>query len=79
RLRDVGAALMPGTIAGLIMTAADVAWLRWAASYPPIAQLAGGIAIGAIVYIVALILLDRNLIAAVRHHLGGPRHAVGST
>ncbi|HYO78063.1 MAG TPA: lipopolysaccharide biosynthesis protein, partial [Thermoanaerobaculia bacterium] len=46
RLRDVGAALMPGTIAGLIMTAADVAWLRWAASYPPIAQLAGGIAIG---------------------------------
>ncbi|HEY0160108.1 MAG TPA: lipopolysaccharide biosynthesis protein [Thermoanaerobaculia bacterium] len=77
RLRDLAAAFIPGTVASGVMAAACLGWLRWTAHAPAPVQLAGGVIIGAIVYAVVLVLIDRDLISTVRRHLGGRREAVG--
>lgn len=70
KLRSLAAAFVPGTAASAVMAIACLGWLRWTAQAAPVLQLAGGVAIGGIVYIATLLLIDRDLISAVRRHLG---------
>jgi PST family polysaccharide transporter len=77
-LRSLAFAFVPGTVSSGVMAIACLAWLRWTAHSAAPVQLAGGVIIGAIVYCVTLVLLDRDLVAAVRRHIGGARPAVGS-
>ncbi len=72
KLRSLFAAFIPGTLASAIMAVACLGWLRWTAHAAAAAQLAGGVVIGAIVYSVTLVLIDRDLISAVRRHLRPP-------
>ncbi|MDQ3281638.1 MAG: lipopolysaccharide biosynthesis protein [Acidobacteriota bacterium] len=77
KLTQLAAAFFPGTAAAGSMAALDFVWLRFTSDYAPVVQLAGGVLIGAIVYLVMLALLDRELINGVRRHIGGARAAFG--
>jgi lipopolysaccharide exporter len=61
RLRAIAAAFSRSGTAGAIMSVVLWLWLRWAASYGNVIQLAGGVAIGGAVYIIALRLLDPEI------------------
>ena len=76
KLREIGAAFLPGTLASAIMAGVLVLWLRATAHLPPVVQLTGGVAIGALVYGVFLIMIDRDLVSAAKRHLFPSRHAV---
>jgi hypothetical protein len=43
-----------------------VLWTRWSLMLPIIVQLAGGIVIGAVVYVIVLSLIDRDLLGQAR-------------
>jgi hypothetical protein len=60
-LRTIAAAITRSGASTAAMSAAVIAWMFAAASLPPVVQLAGGILIGAVVYLVALRLLDPEI------------------
>ena len=60
-LRTIAAAITRSGASTAAMSAAVIAWMFAASSLPPVVQLAGGILIGAVVYLVALRLLDPEI------------------
>lgn len=78
RLREVARAYMPPATAGAIMAVALVPWLRWSDGFPAPVALFGGVALGAIVYITILLLIDRELVGRAKEHfLARRREPVG--
>lgn len=67
-LGSVLRSFMPSIAAGAAMAVPLIGWLRWSAGLLPVAQVAGGVAIGAMVYIAVLALIDRDLFRSARRH-----------
>jgi PST family polysaccharide transporter len=67
-LRDVALACVPSIAASAAMGVTLAAFLRWTAHIAPVAQLLGGVLLGALVYIVALALIDRDFFRRARTH-----------
>jgi PST family polysaccharide transporter len=66
RMRDMVSAFLPSLGAGVAMAGVLVLWMRWSLRLPVVVQLAGGIALGAVVYVVVLSMIDRDLLAQAR-------------
>lgn len=69
KLRHIGAAFFPGTASAAIMAAAVMGWLHATPHLAEVMRMTGGITIGALVYCVTLVLIDRDLISAAKRHL----------
>jgi O-antigen/teichoic acid export membrane protein len=67
-LRDVAAACLPSVIASGLMAATLFPFLHWAAHTPPAVQLFGGVALGGMVYVLSLALIDRDFFQRARTH-----------
>jgi PST family polysaccharide transporter len=63
----IGAAFSRSAMAVAVMSLVLFAWMRWTPSLVPIAQLAGGLAIGGGVYLVALRLIDPEIFGWMRN------------
>ena len=70
-MREIAASFFPSVTAGGIMAVALLAWLRWTSQLVPFAQVAGGVVIGALVYLAALALLDREILHRARRQIFG--------
>ena len=68
RATAIVAALTPSAIATAIMAAPVILWVRWSMHLPAIVQVIGGTIIGAAVYALVLLLLDRDLFRRARAH-----------
>ncbi|HET8797588.1 MAG TPA: oligosaccharide flippase family protein, partial [Thermoanaerobaculia bacterium] len=67
RLASILGASLPGIAGAAIMSVPLLAWMWWsAARLAPLVQLLGGTALGATVFAGALLLLDRELVRAMR-------------
>ncbi len=69
RLRQIAAAFFPGTASAAVMAGVVLAWLHATPQLPELARMTGGATIGALVYCVTLILIDRDLVSAAKRHL----------
>lgn len=67
-LREVARACLPSAVASAAMGVTLVAFLRWTGQMMPVAQLLGAVALGAIVYAMTLVLLDRDFFRRARTH-----------
>lgn len=70
-LREIAISFFPSLAAGGAMAFALLAVMRWATQMPPVAQVAGGVTVGAIVYMTVLSVLDREILRGVKEHLTG--------
>jgi PST family polysaccharide transporter len=69
RLSAMLLASLPSAIATGVMSVPVIAWAHWSAAHlPPIVQTLGGVAIGAAVFVLVLMLLDRDLVRNARRH-----------
>lgn len=65
-VRSIAAAFARSSQAAVLMSLALWGWMRWTGMLVPVAQLAGGVAVGAIVYLVALRLIDPEIFEWIR-------------
>lgn len=79
KLRRILAAFVPGTFSAAIMGAAVFAWLQSTPEFSALSRMTGGIVIGAIVYMFALLLIDRDLVSAAKRHFSALRKPVERT
>lgn len=74
-LREIAASFYPSIAAGLIMAVPLLFWTRWSAHIVAVGQVAAGVALGALVYGLALSILDPDLLRRARQHFSGAVHA----
>ena len=68
RLSAIGAALLPSSVASMVMAVPVLLWVDWATHLPAVVQVAVGTLLGGAVYALVLALLDRDLFRRARAH-----------
>jgi PST family polysaccharide transporter len=66
RTRDLVSAFLPSVAAGVAMVAVLLLWTRWSSGFPVAVQVIAGVAVGFVVYVGVLSLIDSDLVGQAR-------------